>query len=198
MEKIKKRLRIVKYFFSSRCRWQIQCLKRYVVNLANKILGFSFINIGAGRDCEMLGWWTGDYQTGFVFNESTKLPFADNVIDFAYSSMFFEHIDDITAKNLLSEIYRTLKPGGILRIVVPDYMLYIRMYRERDFNFFYDDKNDNFSTWKAFGVPLDLEHLLTGMISSIHNLPHVMVSFPFQECFTRTPPPFLLPVSNET
>lgn len=160
-----------------------------MVVLRNKALGYSFLNIGAGRGAEMPGWWTGDYQTGFLIDENTRLPFKTNSIEFAYSSMFFEHIYDETARNLLFEIHRVLKPGKVLRIVVPDFHRYIQKYREQDINYFLrNSNNDNFRTWERLGVPMDLEHLMTGMISSIHNLPHIMVSSPGQEDFAKSPP----------
>lgn len=157
--------------------------------LRNKLLGYSFLNIGAGRESEMAGWWTGDYQTGFVIDEHTQLPFKSNSIEFAYSSMFFEHIYDETARNLFSEIHRVLKPGRVLRIVVPDFHRYIQKYHEHDLNYFLrNSNNENFPTWERMGVPFDLEHLMAGMISSIHNLPHITVSLPEQEDFTKSPP----------
>ena len=173
-------LTIKKFLFSE--------IRIRIVALINRNFGFKYLNIDAGRDAEMLKWWTGDYQTGFVFNEKTKLPFKPDSIKFAYSSMFFEHISDEVALNLLMEIRRVLEPGAILRMVVPNFDLYIQKYIEGDIDFFYDKKNENFATWQRLGVPLDLEHLFVGMISSIHNLPHVMVSFPFQEDFNKTPP----------
>ena len=72
----------------SRIRYCHHRLKYHAVVLRNKVLGYSFMNIGAGRNVEMPGWWTGDYQAGFVIDKNTKLPFKDNSIEFAYSSLF--------------------------------------------------------------------------------------------------------------
>ena len=47
-------------------------------------------------------------------------PFADNSFDVVYSSHVLEHFTIGQAKALLLEAYRVLKPGGILRVVVPD------------------------------------------------------------------------------
>ena len=71
---------------------------------------------------------------------------------------------------------------------MPDFLLYLQKYHEQEFNFFHTCNNQNFATWERLGIPLDLEHLLAGMISSIHNLPHIIVSFPHQEDFTKSPP----------
>ena len=41
-----------------------------------------------------------------------QLPIADNSIDFVISSSVFIHLDKQVVKNILSEVYRVLKPGG--------------------------------------------------------------------------------------
>jgi SAM-dependent methyltransferase len=171
----------------------ITTLRRRFIFICNEVFGYEFINIGAGRDAECFRWWAGDYQNGFVINESTKLPFKSNSIKHAYSSMFFEHIDDVTAENLLREVYRVLRPGAILRVVVPDFMLYLEQYHKKNIDFFYDPNDQNFATWGRLCVPLDLEHLLVGMISSIHNLPHKIVSYQYQEDFSKNPPHVFYP-----
>lgn len=48
------------------------------------------------------------------------LPFDNDLFDVVYSSHFLEHLTPEQADFVLSEIYRILKPGGIIRIVVPD------------------------------------------------------------------------------
>jgi SAM-dependent methyltransferase len=158
------------------------------IKVANSCFGVSRINLGAGMGAEAVGWWTGDVQTGFVFDEKTRLPMKDSSVEFAFSSMFFEHINDATALNLLREVRRVLKPGHCFRLIVPDFDLYIRKYKENDRNFFYNPDAENFKTWAAMGVPLDMEHFLISVISAIHNLPHEMVQYPWQENFKSKPP----------
>jgi SAM-dependent methyltransferase len=48
------------------------------------------------------------------------LPFADNSVDFIYSSHTFEHFTYSQSLALTKECLRVLKPEGILRLVVPD------------------------------------------------------------------------------
>lgn len=47
-------------------------------------------------------------------------PFPDNSFDAAYSSHVLEHFTLEQGEYLLKEALRVLKPGGLLRIVVPD------------------------------------------------------------------------------
>ncbi|WP_341675999.1 class I SAM-dependent methyltransferase [Niveibacterium sp. SC-1] len=46
-------------------------------------------------------------------------PFPDNHFDYAYSEDFIEHIHQKDAIFFLTEVLRTLKPGGILRLATP-------------------------------------------------------------------------------
>jgi predicted SAM-dependent methyltransferase len=46
--------------------------------------------------------------------------FSNNSVDVVYASHVFEHLNSSTAVLFLNEAYRVLKPGGIIRLVVPD------------------------------------------------------------------------------
>jgi len=61
---------------------------------------------------------------------------ADNSVDLYRMSHLLEHLTLSEAKNLLSEIYRTLKSGGLARISTPDLDLLLRHYRNRDMSAF--------------------------------------------------------------
>jgi len=57
------------------------------------------------------------------------IPFADNTVDFVYSSHFLEHLFRKDAFALLKESYRVLKPGGTVRVCVPDLEYAIALYK---------------------------------------------------------------------
>ena len=55
------------------------------------------------------------FATGF----GEALPYADNSFDFIVATDVFEHVQDL--RRVLSECYRTLKPGGKLLCVFPQF-----------------------------------------------------------------------------
>lgn len=57
------------------------------------------------------------------------IPFADNTADFVYSSHFLEHLFKKDAFALLKESYRVLKPGGTIRVCIPDLEYAMRLYK---------------------------------------------------------------------
>jgi len=65
-----------------------------------------------------------DYQS-----EVSKLPmFADNSVDLIYCCHTFEYFDRFQAPDILKEWRRVLKPGGILRLAVPDFENITKVY----------------------------------------------------------------------
>jgi predicted SAM-dependent methyltransferase len=50
----------------------------------------------------------------------TGIPFPDNSFEVVYHSHVLEHFPKHKAAQFISECYRVLKPGGIIRIAVPD------------------------------------------------------------------------------
>lgn len=61
-------------------------------------------------------------------NLLAQLPLNDSEVDLVYSSHFLEHIPRDQVVPFLSECFRILKPGGLLRIVVPDLENLCRTY----------------------------------------------------------------------
>ncbi len=55
-----------------------------------------------------------------LHNLNYWIPFKNESIEYIYSSHFLEHLYLNEARKLINEMYRVLKPGGAVRIVVPD------------------------------------------------------------------------------
>jgi predicted SAM-dependent methyltransferase len=75
------------------------------------------------------------------------LPFVDGSVDFVYTSHFLEHLERKAALRLLADCHRVLKPGGLVRVAVPDLEHALVLYRRgekdrmlRDY-FFVEDEN---------------------------------------------------------
>lgn len=62
------------------------------------------------------------------WNLCRGIPFLANSFDMVYHSHFLEHLEKGAAVRFLEECHRVLKPGGILRVVVPDLEFLIRAY----------------------------------------------------------------------
>lgn len=60
-----------------------------------------------------------------------NLNFAkDNTINLIYACHVLEHFGRYEYKNVLREWYRVLKPGGLLRLAVPDFQSCCKLYYE--------------------------------------------------------------------
>ena len=95
------------------------------------------LNVGCGR--RFHHDWTNidleSYDPAVAPCDITKgLPFEDNRFDGVYHSHVLEHLDPQDGEKLLDECYRVLRPGGVLRIVVPNLeqiaTLYLNYHRE--------------------------------------------------------------------
>lgn len=56
------------------------------------------------------------------------LNFKNNVLDLIYASHYLEYCDLSEAKQVLKSWYKKLKPGGIVRLAVPDFRVIAKLY----------------------------------------------------------------------
>ncbi len=101
---------------------------------------FTKLNVGGGKGHPRLpGWAIVDLrETADVRVDISReaLPFADGSIDVVFTSHTLEHILPQRLGFVLDEFRRVLKPGGLLRIGVPDIALAVRAYAAGDRGFF--------------------------------------------------------------
>jgi SAM-dependent methyltransferase len=65
----------------------------------------------------------------FLYHDlSISLPLYDKSVDFIYSSHFFEHLFKDDAVRLLESCANALKPGGTIRISIPDLAYAVSLY----------------------------------------------------------------------
>jgi predicted SAM-dependent methyltransferase len=83
----------------------------------------NFLNLGCGYRF-INGWTNIDFVStgeGVVAHNLTKgIPCPDNQFDVVYHSHVLEHMDITTGQFFMSECYRVLKKGGVIRVVVPN------------------------------------------------------------------------------
>lgn len=92
-----------------------------------------FLNVGCGHKYSNEKEWTNlDFvSTGegvIGHNLLNGIPFDNEMFDCVYHSHVLEHFSKKDGRNLLSECFRVLKKGGILRIAVPDLEQIVRNY----------------------------------------------------------------------
>jgi len=56
------------------------------------------------------------------------IPLPDASADFAFASHFLEHLSKAHGEQLLRETLRVLKPGGVVRVAVPDLDVFVAAY----------------------------------------------------------------------
>lgn len=83
------------------------------------------LNIGAGES-NLPGFTPIDAKLG---HDATVLEYPDESVDEVYASHVLEHLDRGDSEKALKEWWRVLKPGGRMRIAVPDF---VRVIYERD------------------------------------------------------------------
>ena len=95
------------------------------------------LHLGAGGH-NLPGWYNIDYPPAeLALNLRWPLPFDSNSIELVFLSHLLEHLyKKRDAPRLLREILRVLRPGGVVRIIVPDAEVYMRAYVENDEKFF--------------------------------------------------------------
>jgi predicted SAM-dependent methyltransferase len=91
------------------------------------------LHIGC-QDSPISGWLNVDIEPidpSIVYLDATKqFPIADNSFDVVFSEHMIEHISLPDGMAMIKECYRTLKPGGVIRLATPDLNFLIELYRQ--------------------------------------------------------------------
>lgn len=96
-------------------------------NFENKVVENAKLNFGPGPNWKKPDddWYSVDIDPKWGdivvnFHKFERLPFGDNSIECVYGSHVFEHMSIYKTPLVFSEIFRVLKAGGILRLILPD------------------------------------------------------------------------------
>lgn len=95
-----------------------------------------YVNLACGSTfVEGDPWINLDYAPSSAAVQSADLlaplPFANESVTVMYSSHFLEHVPRPRVPGLLAECFRVLRPGGVLRLVMPDLEEMCREYLMR-------------------------------------------------------------------
>ena len=107
------------------------CNKRFQLQ-SKTIQGKNYLDVGCGWKTHAhminLDWqWHPDINLCWDIAKQ-GLPFADHSLKGIYSEHCLEHHPPGTIRFLLSECLRTLKPGGVIRLVLPNAEKYLSVY----------------------------------------------------------------------
>lgn len=79
------------------------------------------IQFGAGQ-CPLPPPWRNFDRDVDCSKPLPRGEFPDNSADFIFSEMMVEHLTPQQGWNFIDECFRVLKPGGVARIVIPDFV----------------------------------------------------------------------------
>ncbi|MEI9913710.1 MAG: methyltransferase domain-containing protein [Candidatus Saccharibacteria bacterium] len=98
------------------------------------------LNIGCGTDYKR-GWINVDNNSDnnikkldLNWDLRNPLPFADNSVDFVFNEHFFEHLTIEESEPIMADLMRVLKPGGIMRVAMPDLREVVKAYLDPNWN----------------------------------------------------------------
>lgn len=92
-----------------------------------------WLNIGCGKK-HLSGFVNMDIEQPYdkKLDARKGLPYPDQTVDGVYSEHFFEHLTQAEGLGFLRESRRVLKPGGVVRVAMPDLDAFVRRYESED------------------------------------------------------------------
>lgn len=100
-------------------------IREYLESHASKKL-----HIGASSEV-LDGWLNTDIapERGIVYLDCLRpFPFENDTLDFVFCEHFIEHFTRESGLVCMREVFRCLKPGGVLRVTTPDLTKFIGLF----------------------------------------------------------------------
>ncbi|OGA54331.1 MAG: hypothetical protein A3G25_09985 [Betaproteobacteria bacterium RIFCSPLOWO2_12_FULL_63_13] len=99
----------------------------------------NYVNLGSGPHCRK-GYTNIDFfgTPGIDYGADLRRPLkiSDGTVDGIFCEHVLEHLTYAEVSRLLGECYRVMKPGSVLRVIVPDVSLFVQHYSEGDNGWF--------------------------------------------------------------
>jgi predicted SAM-dependent methyltransferase len=96
------------------------------------------LNIGCGTDYKE-GWINIDNNSDnnitrldLNWDLRNSLPFESNSVDYIFNEHFIEHLTVEESQKSIKDFMRVLKPGGVMRIAMPDLEYSIALYLDKN------------------------------------------------------------------
>lgn len=113
------------------------------------VLPFILKKLNLINQTRYIEYKNGIFKNVHYLNLSKKFNIKNSVVKAYFSSHVLEHLYLSESKRLLSEIYRTLKPGGFVRLVLPDLNYGIKLYSDESpeefLNFIFENQRGKLS-----------------------------------------------------
>ena len=117
---------------TSKIKREVQKTQIYSNNLKNYSKKYNKIHLGCGHNI-LNGWLNTDlfpsYENVYHVDALKTLNFNENQFDFCFNEHMIEHIEINEADILINEIYKILKPGGVLRLSTPNFEFLVKIYQ---------------------------------------------------------------------
>jgi predicted SAM-dependent methyltransferase len=90
------------------------------------------LHLGCGKRDFGPDWYhvDGGHFRHVRHHDIINLPFGPETVDVIYASHVFEYFDQVQGKDVLEKWHSYLKPGGTLRLAVPDFEVLAKCYAE--------------------------------------------------------------------
>jgi predicted SAM-dependent methyltransferase len=107
------------------------------------------LHLGCGRNL-LEGWLNTDINpvngSSYRLDSTHPFPLPDDAFHFVFSEHMIEHITFAQGQQMLSECFRVLRPGGVIRISTPDLSFLMDLYKE--------DRSDTHSAYIEWATKL--------------------------------------------
>ena len=119
-----------------------------------------------------------------VVGSILEMPFADGAFDFVVSSEVIEHIP--TPLQAFDELYRVLRPGGVLALTTPNRLWYFSVWLANKFHVRPYEGLENWISWSQMRNKVESSGFQIESMVGVHLVPFVSpLLYPLLDFFHR-------------